>query len=167
MILKQFRLFDNDDDTISILYYVMKTGMKYIFIIEDEFREVKVPGETRIPAGTYEIKMRKEGGFYDRYSNRHKVKAIREITKKYGIPWLQDVPGFKLILIHCGNDADDTDGCLCTGMFPNNNSVKPGFISYSADAYVMLMMDAIIPAIENNEPMYIEITDFDREMLNK
>ena len=36
------------------------------YTLEDEQRDVKVYGETRIPAGTYKLKLRTVGGFHTR-----------------------------------------------------------------------------------------------------
>ena len=44
--------------------------------LEDEYREVKVEGETRIPAGTYEIKLRTEGRMNERYCENPRVSGI-------------------------------------------------------------------------------------------
>jgi len=81
---------------------------RYCFILEDGFKETKVAGETRIPAGTYDVKFRKvESGMTIKY------------RKKF--PWftwhleLQDVPGFKYVYIHIGNRVSDTEGCILVG----------------------------------------------------
>ena len=42
------------------------------YTLEDEYRDVKVMGETCIPEGTYDVKFRKEGGFHSRYSAKYK-----------------------------------------------------------------------------------------------
>lgn len=80
------------------------------FGCEDEYREIKVPGETRIPAGTYNVGVRKEGGFHARYSQDRRVRDIHR-----GMLHIQNVPNFQWILIHIGNFEKDTDGCLLVG----------------------------------------------------
>ena len=40
------------------------------FVIEDERRKAKVLGETCIPAGTYSLAFRHEGGFHERYAKQ-------------------------------------------------------------------------------------------------
>lgn len=57
----------------------------------------KVPGKTAIPTGTY--------------------KVIVNISPKFKrmLPRLLDVPGFDGILIHRGNSADQSSGCLLCG----------------------------------------------------
>lgn len=81
-------------------------GQFFCFILEDGFREIKEHGKTRIPDGTFPVKQRREGKFYDQYS------------RQYGhefVPHIDPVPGFKFILIHQGNTVADTEGCLLVG----------------------------------------------------
>lgn len=59
-------------------------------------------GRTAIPAGRYAVTMA--------YSPRFKRK----------LPYLHDVPHFLGILIHSGNDASHTEGCILVG----KNTVK-------------------------------------------
>jgi hypothetical protein len=86
-------------------------GELLCFTLEDEYRPngEKVYGETRIPAGRYEIKLRAEGTTNARYQARY--------TKEWhpGTLHLQDVPGFSYILIHIGNSDADTLGCILVG----------------------------------------------------
>ena len=86
------------------------------FVLEDQRREVKVMGDTRIPAGRYEIKLRNEGRIHQNYI----AKFGHGFHK--GTLWLQNVPGFQYILIHIGNTEADTMGCLLTGKTYVENS---------------------------------------------
>ena len=97
------RLFRNEHETIGIF---STAGRVICHSLEDEKRTVKVFGETRIPSGIYRIKLRTTGGHHARYQNKYPFHK--------GMLHLQDVPNFKYILIHIGND-DDTAGCLLTG----------------------------------------------------
>lgn len=84
-----------------------KTNQFLGYTCEDEHREVKVHSKTRIPAGSYQIKYRQEGGFHARYDKRfgfHK-----------GMLHLQNVPNFEWIYIHLGNTHKDTSGCILIG----------------------------------------------------
>ncbi|WP_185235904.1 DUF5675 family protein [Teredinibacter franksiae] len=99
------RFIADEDTTVS---RVLIDGKFECFGLEDEYREEKVAGETRIPAGTYKIKLRTEGGYHGKYKRR-----FAEIHK--GMLHIQDVPGFTYILIHCGNTDEDTAGCLLVG----------------------------------------------------
>ena len=106
----------------------------YGYTLEDEYRTKKEYGETRIPDGTYEVKLRTEGGFHQRYTE--KFKQFTDFHK--GMLELQDVPNFKYVLIHIGNDEDDTAGCILVGNTANNNLIegKRGFIGDSKSAYM-------------------------------
>lgn len=99
------RFISDSDTTIS---KVNVDGTFVCYGLEDEYREDKVSGETRIPAGTYRIKLRTEGGYHEKYKSR-----FPDIHK--GMLHIQDVPNFKWILIHCGNTDEDTAGCLLVG----------------------------------------------------
>ncbi len=94
------------------------------FTLEDELRKVKVPGETCIDAGEYRIRLRREGGMVKRYDRR--LAPFHD-----GMLWLQDVRNFVYVYLHIGNDDDDTDGCILTGMLRGPNMT----IRRSAEAY--------------------------------
>lgn len=123
------------------------------YTLEDEYREEKVMHETRIPAGTYEIKLRTWGRIHENYTKR-----FADIHK--GTLWLQDVPNFKYILIHCGNDDDDTSGCLLVGDTQTENIKSDGFVGSSTNAYKRIY-PPIAEAIENGECVEITYIDFD------
>ena len=154
MKLKVIR-FSSQSDSTSGLLFDATDGMKFLcYTLEDEKREEKVMSETRIPAGVYSIKLRKEGGFHGRY------------TKKYGsmhkgMLHVQDVPNFKWILIHTGNTDEHTAGCLIVGDSQENNVlVKDGFIGRSTQAYKRIY-PPIANAIESGEEVTIEYIDLD------
>tara|TARA_R110002020_G_scaffold144946_1_gene318158 strand:- start:11465 stop:11944 length:480 start_codon:yes stop_codon:yes gene_type:complete len=136
MKLKVLRFSSQQDSTSGLLFDDTEGEMKFLcYTLEDEYREEKVKGETRIPAGTYKIELRTEGGFHSRY------------TKKYGkthkgMLHVTNVPGFKWILIHTGNDDSHTAGCLLVGDSQENNAlVKDGFIGKSSNAYKRIYPD--------------------------
>jgi len=101
-----------DKSTIGKLYYkdLQTIYPKFIcYTLEDTCRdwnrdgdlddvgEAKVFGETAIPSGTYEMKMRFSPGF------------------KITTPHLQNVKGYEYILIHPGNGPKDSKGCILVG----------------------------------------------------
>ena len=115
------------------------------YTLEDEYRSVKVFGKTRIPDGKYKLELRTVGGFHNRYLKRYGNKFHK------GMLWVTDVPSFKYILIHIGNDDDDTAGCLLVGSTANKDR---GFIGASGKAYLDLypeVRDAIL-----KEDVYIK-----------
>ena len=130
MDLEVLRISSQKDSTNGLLFDV--TGGKRVFLcytLEDEHREEKVAGETRIPEGTYKITLRKVGGFHSRYTNKY-----GEMHK--GMLWVRDVPGFEYILIHTGNTDEHTAGCLIVGDSQQNNAIKSnGFVGSSTQAY--------------------------------
>ena len=101
--------FSSQKDSSNGLLFDVTNGVKFLcYTLEEEKRDKKVMKETRIPAGTYQIKLRTEGGYHNRYSSKHK-------GMHKGMLWLQDVPGFEWILIHTGNTDEHTAGCLLVG----------------------------------------------------
>lgn len=99
------RVLSDADSTVSEVFV---DGERVCFGLEDEHRDEKVAGETRIPAGIYQVGVRIAGGFHSRYARRFK-----DIHK--GMLHVLDVPDFEWILIHCGNTDEHTAGCLLLG----------------------------------------------------
>ncbi len=117
-------------------------GVFECYTLEDEYRDVKVMHETCIPEGEYEIKLRTEGGFHNRYLKRYGADFHK------GMLWLQDVPQFTWILIHTLNDSTQTSGCLGVGSAQQDLDLDAkGLITQSRDAYMRLypkVRDAIL-----------------------
>ena len=155
MKLKVVRFSSQKDSTSGLLFDDSDGHMKFLcYTLEDEYREEKISGETRVPAGTYKIELRTEGGFHARY------------TKKYGsmhkgMLHVTNVPGFKWILIHTGNTDEHSSGCLLVGDSQENNAIiKDGFVGKSTNAYKRIYPD-ISKAISRNEEVSIEYIDLD------
>ena len=93
----------------------------------EETRRLKKSGITAIPTGTYTVRMDIVSPKYSRQDwyvrNCHGAR----------MPRLMDVPGFEGILIHPGNTAKDTDGCILVG----KNDVK-GTVTKSKDYFLRL-----------------------------
>ena len=126
------RIAKKSDYTIGRLFV---DGRYFADTLEDRVREpgVKVPGETAIPAGRYRV--------------------IVNVSPKFGreLPRLLDVPGFEGILIHAGNSARDSAGCLLVG-----ENREKGRVLNSRKHEVKLT--AIIKeAINRGEEVWIEI----------
>jgi hypothetical protein len=146
--------FSSESDSTNGLLFDITEGVKFLaYTLEDERRKEKVMSETRIPAGTYEVKLRTEGGHHNKYASRYG-------SMHKGMLWLQDVPNFKWILIHCGNTDEHTAGCLLVGDSQENNQIKEnGFIGSSSNAYKRIY-PSIAEAVEN-EKVTIEYIDVD------
>lgn len=92
----------------------------------DEIESKKEYGKTAIPKGIYTVDM-------DTVSPKFKD---REWAKPYDgkIPRLVGVPGYEGILIHVGNTAEDTLGCILVGANHFN-----GKLTNSRTAFTSLM----------------------------
>ena len=73
----------------------------------EEIKKKKVYGETAIPTGTYKVDMNTVS---PKFKNR-------VWAKPYGgkLPRLITVPGYEGVLIHAGNKAEDSLGCVLVG----------------------------------------------------
>ena len=73
----------------------------------EEIKNKKVYGETAVPTGTYKVDMNTVS---PKFKNR-------VWAKPYGgkLPRLVLVPGYDGVLIHPGNKAEDTLGCILVG----------------------------------------------------
>lgn len=138
------RFADNGDTTISVM---MIDGVSYCFGIEDEERDVKVKGETRIPNGTYKLSLRKEGGFHNRYKQRYGEDFHKGMLCVHNAPnWkvINNGMEFQYILIHAGNTDEHTAGCY----LPNYTTSFKSFTgSSSRQAYeeiYPILRDAIL-----------------------
>ncbi len=98
-----------DDFTEGVLHY----GNNLEFAcdtLEDEFREIKVAGETRIPAGEYILGWNgRETDFTKKYRSRFPKFFQWHLE-------LKNVPEFSGIYIHPGNTDMDTAGCPLLGI---------------------------------------------------
>ncbi|MBR5660587.1 MAG: hypothetical protein IKW99_03460 [Bacteroidales bacterium] len=120
--------------TISNLYI---DGVWFSNVIEDKDRGLtktmplsvikarKVKGETAIPSGTYAVTMRVKSPKFSAWNYK----------KSYGfcdgyVPRLLGVPGFDGILIHIGNTAANSEGCLCVGI-----NDRKGMVTKSTETF--------------------------------
>lgn len=151
--LEVLRFSSQKESTLGLLLDITNSRRFLCFTLEDEHRTFKKYGETRIPAGTYQIDLRTEGRFHERYKSR-----FSDIHK--GMLWVRHVPDFEYILIHCGNRDDDTAGCLLVGNTSQQNITDEGFIGSSTDAYRRIY-SPIAKAILNREGVTIRYIDYD------
>ena len=157
MELEVLRFSSQADSTSGALFDVVNGKRNFLcYTIEDEQRDVKVWGETRIPAGRYKLSLRKEGGFHSRY-----VAKYGDMHK--GMIHVNDVPGFEFILWHTGNTDEHTAGCLIIGDSQESNLVKKdGFVGSSVVAYKKVY-PYVAAAIEN-EDTYVTYIDYDGDI---
>lgn len=142
------RLNSGKESTIGVLSI---NGVFAAFALEDEFRQVKVKAETRIPSGTYKVLLRKEGGKHENY-----LKKFPSVHK--GMLWLQEVPNFQYILIHIGNTDIDSEGCILVGDAVSQNITERGALTGSTNAYLRIY-PLIAKELEVGGVVTIEVYD--------
>lgn len=149
MYLKLAPIDESENSTVSSLSSPFHN--KFLaFVIEDGKREKKVHGETRIPAGTYEIKKRFAGRHFEQYSKRFGHKHTFQIM---------NVPGFSYIMIHIGNTVKDTEGCLLLNNGMAFDKKTKNFIGSGSTACYKHFYDYLTPIIER-ESVFITIERF-------
>lgn len=104
----------------------------------------KVYGETAIPLGTYTIAMNQVS---PKFKNRVWAKPYKGI-----VPRLLSVPGFDGVLLHPGNRATDSLGCI----LPGRNTAK-GMVTDSQRTWSKLMDLHLLPAASRYETITITI----------
>ncbi len=142
------RFTSDDDATISQVYV---DGQFFCFGLEDEKRQVKVPGETRIPAGAYKVGLRTAGSISPKY-------AAQFPDLHQGMLHLLDVVNFDWIYIHIGNTAAHTAGCLLVGY--GVNVAGKYRLANSTDAYEDLYRRVVGAAAGGD--LVIDFIDNDR-----
>lgn len=108
MFLKLERIAPKEGYTIGKLYI---DGQYFCDTLEDKVRDLtaepKVPAKTAIPPGIYQITLSVK-------SPKFGAGASYTWCRGY-LPRLLNVQHFDGILIHAGNTADDTAGCILVG----------------------------------------------------
>lgn len=104
------------------------------YTLEDCVRPNKVPGETAIPVGRYEVAVTMSARF------------------KRRMPLLLNVLGFEGVRIHSGNTSADTEGCILVGMSRGAETIYR-----SKDAYRELF--TLIDAAISKEKVWITILE--------
>jgi hypothetical protein len=109
-------------------------GHPYPYMSEaDWVKSWKVQNKTAIPRGRYKIGLHNSPHF----------KCI--------VPILLDVPGYVDVLIHWGNSALDTDGCILVGQ------TKEGNLIYKSKAAWQALYPKISAALAFGQPVDIDI----------
>ena len=91
------RVIREPSTVAATLGILLIDGVFTCWTLEDVVREVKIPGETAIPAGRYDVRL-----------------SLSQRFQKL-LPEILAVPGFTGIRIHAGNTQADTHGCLLVG----------------------------------------------------
>ena len=155
------RYWSDGHSTNGVMFIDDENRFAACWTLEDEHRTSKVYAETRIPAGRYRLRLNKNVAapgqpetFHQRYLRRFGPGFHR------GMIELVDVPDFTGILIHIGNDEDDTAGCILVG-----EGTERGWVSRSTDAYRRIY-PPIALALDRGEVGWIEVMDLDRTRIS-
>ena len=111
--------------------------------------EKKVMHETAIPYGTYEITMDVES---PKYSNYNKYPWAKEFEGF--LPRLLNVPEFEGVLIHVGNHAGHSSGCILVG----RNTIV-GQVTQSTKTFKEIMRKWFWPAKERGEKIELRVVE--------
>lgn len=154
--LELYRYSSQKDSTLGLLFITdYETNEKEFlcFTLEDEKRDVKVYGETRIPKGEYEVVLREYGGHHERYK-----KKFSDFHR--GMLEFLNVPSFTDILLHIGNDTSHSHGCLLCGFSIQENLIKEPFLGQSTAAYKYIY-PKIVDLIDTQKHLSIKIINFE------
>lgn len=130
MLLSLTRYDFSDRRTIGKLSI---DGLFVCHTLEDAIRDVKIAGETAIPAGTY------------------KVVITESVRFKMPLPLLLDVPNFSGVRIHSGNTAADTKGCILVGLQREADTIRESHLAMG------LVFGKIKAALEANDTVTLEV----------
>ena len=142
------RFLETGRSTIGILNF----EDVFTFSLEDPYQEVKVPGETRIPAGRYPLSLLTGTDMHTDYCRKYP----HIHTADRGIIAINGVPNFTDIRMHIGNSADNTDGCVLTG--ESFSFANPDFIGSSREAYERLYI-ALYGALSVGHSVFLNVID--------
>ena len=110
-------------------------GVFTCWTLEDVVREVKIPGETAIPAGRYAVQL-----------------SLSQRFQKV-LPEVLAVPGYIGIRIHAGNTQADTAGCLLVGRIRADDRVEESKLA------LMHVMEQLRRATTAGDPITITIEE--------
>lgn len=145
MKIEVIQIVESPNSTVS---YMLIDGKHECFVVEDGYSKTKVKGETRIDGGVYYLGMRTHGRFYEQY----KAKFGHEFAIE-----IKDVPKFSDILVHIGNDIEDTNGCnLANKGF--SQDTKGNFFGIDSTRAYLDFYKKVAPALKRGEKVpYIVI----------
>ena len=98
-------------------------GVYFCRTLELPVRDGK-PGSA-IPAGRYVLQMLPSPKFVNQSTDPALPQAYRDFVARYAsaMPHIQGIPGRTLIMLHWGNDEQDTNGCVIVGRVANTDWV--------------------------------------------
>lgn len=155
MLINVDRIRSNNDETLSVIDV---DEVFTAFGLEDEYRAVKVAGETRIPAGRYRVALRDAGGMTERY--REQFPDLHR-----GMLHILDVPGFEWIYFHIGNTEKHSAGCILVASRARVDAGARITIQASTEAYERFYRRVVDAAAAGT--LEVEIRDHDRRQVRQ
>jgi hypothetical protein len=122
------------------------------YVCEDDYDAVKEKGNTRIPAGRYEVELKPLG------TSRFDASYTKKFRFHAGMLRLKNVPNYAEVLIHIGNTHKDTEGCLLVGKSAVVTATSLA-VAASTDAYKDLYPK--VREALRKEKVWITIVDHD------
>lgn len=107
MVSRIIRVAQGMQSTLSHLYI---NGLFACYLLEDSIRDNKIPGQTCIPTGVFQLSLNKTAGMHFRY---HKEYPLMH----KGMVEIDNLPNFDLVFFHKGNTHLDTKGCPLIGHY--------------------------------------------------
>lgn len=140
------RIRQGNNSTLSEIYV---DDLLVCYGLEDTVREVKIKGETAIPAGKYPLFLNTYGAMNARYKRRFPL-------LHQGMIEIKDIPNYSYVYIHIGNNFGDTAGCLLVGQ--NWELIAGDYeLRQSRKVYLSLYMRLI--EMMAREKVFIEISN--------
>ena len=129
------RVIREPSTVAATLGILLIDGVFTCWTLEDVVREVKIPGETAIPAGRYDVRL-----------------SLSQRFQKL-LPEILAVPGFTGIRIHAGNTQADTHGCLLVGRIRAYDRVEESKLA------LMNVMEHLRRATTAGDPITLTIEE--------
>lgn len=139
----------------STLSYLFVDGEFVCYALEDAIRDVKIKGETAIPAGKYSLFLNTYGAMNARYK-----RGFPDFHQ--GMIEIKEIPNYSYVYIHIGNNIGDTSGCILVGT--SWELIERDYeLRKSKKAYVSLykrligkMVNEVVSLEISNEMLYSE-----------
>ena len=129
------RVIREPSTAAATLGILLIDGVFACWTLEDVVRPVKIPGETAIPAGRYDVRL-----------------SLSQRFQKV-LPELLAVQGYSGIRVHAGNGVGDTQGCVLVGRKRTTNGVLESKLA------LMEVMEHLRRATTAGDPITISIED--------
>ncbi len=129
------RVIREPSTAAATLGILLIDGVFACWTLEDVVRPVKIPGETAIPAGRYDVRL-----------------SLSQRFQKV-LPEVLAVPGFTGIRVQGGNGAGDTQGCVLVGRKRGN------YVVLESKLALMEVMEQLRRATTAGDQITISVED--------